>query len=62
MYMSYRKDMQNNAVADLESRMKTNEPAHDKTKKMTCAPSEDSYNPGHPTSRIRVFAMRLIGR
>ena len=24
------------------------EPQHDKTNKMTCAPSEDSYQPGHP--------------
>ena len=24
------------------------EPAHDKTNKMACAPSEDSYQPGHP--------------
>ena len=26
------------------------EPAHDKTSKMTCAPREDSDQPGHPPS------------
>ena len=31
-----------------------------KTKnKMACAPSEDSDQPGHPPSLIRVFAVRL---
>ena len=34
------------------------EPPHDKTNKMTCAPSEDSYQPGHPSSLIRVFTVR----
>ena len=34
------------------------EPQHDKTNKMTCAPSEDSDQPGHPPSLIRVFAVR----
>ena len=33
------------------------EPKHDKTNKMTCAPSEDSNQPGHPPSLIRVFAL-----
>ena len=28
------------------------EPAHDKTYKMACAPSEDSDQPGHPPSLI----------
>ena len=37
----------------------TNEPLHDKTNKMACVPSEDSYQPGHPPSLIRVFAVRL---
>ena len=32
---------------------------HDKTNKMTCAPSEDSDQPGHPPSLIRVFAVRM---
>ena len=31
----------------------------DKTNKMTCAPSEDSNQPGHPPSLIRVFACRM---
>ena len=26
-----------------------------------CAPSEDSDQPGHPPSLIRVFAVRLMG-
>ena len=32
---------------------------HDKTNKMACAPSEDSDQPGHPPSLIRVFAIRM---
>ena len=28
-----------------------NEPPHDKTNKMACAPSEDSYQPGHLSLR-----------
>ena len=35
------------------------EPPHDKTNKMVCAPSEDSDQPGHPPSLIRVFAVRM---
>ena len=43
-----------------ENAMKTeNKPLHDKTNKMTCAPSEDSDQPGHPPSLIRVFAVRM---
>ena len=34
---------------------------HDKTNKMTCVPSEDSVQPGHPPSLIRVFAVRSKG-
>ena len=37
------------------------EPQHDKTNKMTCAPSEDLDQPGHPPDLIRVFAVRFIG-
>ena len=33
------------------------EPPHDKTNKMACAPSEDSEQPGHLPSLIRVFAV-----
>ena len=32
----------------------------DKTNKMACAPSEDSDQPEHPPSLIRVFAVRLL--
>ena len=35
----------------------TNEPPRDKTDKMTCAPSEDSDQPGHLPSLMRVFAV-----
>ena len=35
------------------------EPAHDKTKTMACAPSEDWDQPGHPPCLIRVFAVRM---
>ena len=31
---------------------------HDKPNKMICAPSEDSDQPGHPPSLIRVFVVR----
>ena len=35
------------------------EPPHDKTNKMACAPSEDTDQPGHLPSLIRVFAVRM---
>ena len=38
-----------------------NESQQDKTNKMACAPSEDSDQPGHPPSLIRVFAVRSMG-
>ena len=34
-------------------------PQHDKTNKMTSAPSEDLDKPGHPPSLIRDFAVRM---
>ena len=37
------------------------EPPRDKTNKMACVPSEDSDQPGHPPSLIRVFAVRSMG-
>ena len=40
----------------------TFEPPCDKTNKLACAPSEDSDQPGHPPSLIRVFAVRSVGR
>ena len=36
-----------------------NEPPHDKTNKVACAPSEDSDQPWHSPSLIRVFAVRM---
>ena len=36
-----------------------NKPAHDKTYKKSCATSEDSDQPAHPRSLIRVFADRM---
>ena len=36
------------------------EPSHDKTNKMACAPSQDSDQPGHPPSLIRVFTVRSM--
>ena len=36
------------------------EPPRDKTNKKACAPSEDSDQPGHPPSLIRVFAVRML--
>ena len=33
------------------------EPPHDKTNKISCTPSEDSDQPGHPPSLFRVFAV-----
>ena len=38
---------------------KIHEPPHDKTNKMICALSEDSDQPGHPPSLIRVFAVGM---
>ena len=35
-----------------------NELPHDKTNKVASVPSEDSNQPGHPPSLIRVFAVR----
>ena len=37
------------------------EPPHDKTNKITFAPSEDSDQPGDPPSLIRVFAVPSVG-
>ena len=37
----------------------SNEPPHDKTNEMACAPSEDSDQPGHPPSLIIVFAVHM---
>ena len=37
----------------------TYEPQHNKTNNMACAPSEDSDQPGHPPSLIKVFAVSM---
>ena len=44
----------------LESMPSSYELRHDKTNKVT-APNEDSDQPGHLPSLIRVFAVRLMG-
>ena len=36
-----------------------NQSPYDKTNKMICAPSEDSDQPGHPLSLIRIYAVRM---
>ena len=38
----------------------TNEPRHDKTNKMACAPSEDSDQPGHPSKLSSCGQQRLL--
>ena len=43
---------------ELFSGIQTSKPPHDKTNKLVCVPSEDSDQPGHPSSLIRVFAGR----
>ena len=48
-------------AACVDSRKKHFEPPHTKTNKMTFVPSEDSDQPGHPPSLIRVFAVRSMG-
>ena len=35
------------------------EPPRDKTNKIACVPSEDSDQPGHPSSLVRIFAVRM---
>ena len=40
----------------------SNEPLHDKTSTLICAPSKDSDQPRHPPSLIRVFSVRSKGR
>ena len=47
-------------AAYVDSRKKYFEPPHNKTNKMTFVPSEDSDQPGHPPSLIRVFAVRSM--
>ena len=35
------------------------EQPHDKTNKMTCAPNENSDQPGHPPNLIRVITVQM---
>ena len=42
-----------------QSSFYANERSHDKTNQMACASSEESDQPGHPPSLIRVFAVRM---
>ena len=46
-------------ISEVSSLGTVNEPPHGKTNKMACAPSEDSGQPQHPASLIRVFAVRM---
>ena len=45
----------------MKNKMKVDkiEPDHDKTNKVACVPSEDSDQPGHLPSLIKVFGVRL---
>ena len=47
------------SISEAETKKEIYEPLHDKTNKMPCAPIEDSDQPGHPPSLIRVFAVRM---
>ena len=47
-------------AAYIDARKKHFELPHDKTNKMTFVPSEDSDQPGHLPSLIRVFAVRSV--
>ena len=48
-------------AAYVDSRKKHFEPPHDKINKMISVPSDDSDQPEHPPSLIRVFAVRSMG-
>ena len=52
-------EMHNNVNKMVCTLRYTNQPKHDKTNTMTFAPSENSDQPGHPPSLIRLFAVRL---
>ena len=39
--------------------LRTNEPKREKTYLLTCTPNEDSNQPAHPRSLIRVFYVRM---
>ena len=44
-------------ILTVESFKTSFEPPHDKTNEMACAPTDDSDQPRHPPSLIRVFAV-----
>ena len=48
-------------AAYIDSRKKHFEQPHDKTNNFDFVPSEDSDQPGHPSSLIRVIAVRSVG-
>ena len=47
----------NIAIDDKTSAQIRNEPAHDKTNKMACAPSEDTDQTGHPRGQRRLIRL-----
>ena len=47
--------------AHLKVLIHVHEPPHNKTNKMTCVPSKDSDQSGHPPSMIRVYAVHSMG-
>ena len=53
-------DPQSDSLSMLGTQLQSiHEPPHDKTNKMSIAPSEDKDQPVHPPSLIRVFAVRI---
>ena len=52
-------DFECNLKKDIYNYLLLIELQHDKTNKMTCAPSEPAHQPGHQPSLMRVFAVRL---
>ena len=53
-------DPQSDSLSMLGTQLQgIHEPPHDKTNKMAIAPSEDTDQPAHPPSLIRVFAVHL---
>ena len=49
-----------NTVKEMLELAKNYHKVYNKTNKMPCAPSEDSDQPGHPPSLIRVFAVCMM--
>ena len=61
MYLSFDACLGGEVSFKISTELKAFEPPHDKTNKVACAPSEDSDQPGHPPSLIRVFAVCSVG-